>query len=160
MYARDQPRARTIVVVILQQQLSSFFVQCRFRVGVNQQTLDRDENMADAVLRLPVLLQRVDANLACRANVGVEDLRRKPACVAAHTEEVRNGILDGAQMHAAARSLTLGGSRWKLFCKLKLDPKVPSGIGCALCTREARETRNAIKSRLGKMVADTYLGPG
>lgn len=79
MHARDELRSRAVVFVIFQQKLASLFVQSRLRIGIYEEALDRDKDVAYAVLRLPVLLQSVHTYFACWADVGVENLRGKPA---------------------------------------------------------------------------------
>ena len=78
MDARNQLRTRTITVVVLQQELPGFFIQGRFRIRVDQQTLDRHEYMTNPIGRLPILLQSVDANLTRRRDIWVEDLGGEP----------------------------------------------------------------------------------
>ena len=43
-----QLRARVIIVVVLQQELPGFLIQCRFGIRIDQQALDRHEYMANA----------------------------------------------------------------------------------------------------------------
>lgn len=81
MHTRDKTRSRAVRLVVLQQQFPSLLIERRFRVWVYKEALDRDENVRDAVRRLPVFLERVHANLACGGHVGMEDLRGEPACV-------------------------------------------------------------------------------
>jgi len=64
MNTGDELRPRTVTVVVLQQQLPSLLVQRRLRVRVNEQTFHGNEDMADSVGRLPILLQRVDTDFA------------------------------------------------------------------------------------------------
>ena len=80
MNARDQLCSSTIVLVIFKQLLSSLLVERRLGVRVDEQALDRDEDVADAVRRLPVLLERVHANLTGRRHVRMENLADKPTC--------------------------------------------------------------------------------
>lgn len=56
MNARYQFCAGKIAIVILQQEFPSFLIQRRFRIGVDQQTLDRHEYVGDPEGRLPILL--------------------------------------------------------------------------------------------------------
>ena len=79
MHARDESRPLAIAIIVLQQQLPGFFIQRRLRIRVDEQTFDRHEDMSDPITRLPVLLERVHANLARRGHVRVEDLRGEPA---------------------------------------------------------------------------------
>jgi len=48
----------SILLIILEQQLSGLFVEGRLGVGHNQKTLDRDQDVLDAELRLPVLCHK------------------------------------------------------------------------------------------------------
>ena len=66
-------------VVVLQEELARFFVERGLGVRVDEQALDGDEDVRDAVGRLPVLLERVHADVARGGHVRVEDLRREPA---------------------------------------------------------------------------------
>lgn len=79
VHARDEARARAIIVIVLEEQLARLLVEGRFRIRVDEETLDGDEDVADAEGRLPVLLERVDADLACGGDVRVEDLGYEPA---------------------------------------------------------------------------------
>ena len=73
-----QLRARVIIVVVLQQELPGFLIQCGFGIRIDQQALDRHEYMTNAKGRLPVLLQSVDANLTGGGDVWVENLGGEP----------------------------------------------------------------------------------
>lgn len=64
MYARYQLGATAVAAVVLEQQLARLLVQCRLGVGVDEQTFDGDQDVLDAVGRLPVLLERVHTDLA------------------------------------------------------------------------------------------------
>jgi len=77
--ACDQFCTRAITIVVFQQEFPGFLIQGGFRVGIDQQAFDRHEYMTNAIRRLPILLQRVDTNLACGGDVWVEDLRGEPA---------------------------------------------------------------------------------
>lgn len=81
MYARDQLRPRAIIIIIFQQQFSRLFIQRRFGIGKNEKAFHSYKDVADAVCRLPILLQRVDTYLPCRRDVRMEDFRCKPAYV-------------------------------------------------------------------------------
>lgn len=74
----DELRTRAVALVVLHEHLSCLLVQCRFRIGINEEAFDGNKNVLDAVCRLPVLLQGIHANLPCRANVGMEEFGRKP----------------------------------------------------------------------------------
>ena len=78
MDTRNKLRAVAIAVVVLQQQLPGLLIQRRVRIRIDKQALDSHEYVADPVLALPVLLQRVDTDLARTGHVRVEDLRGKP----------------------------------------------------------------------------------
>lgn len=64
VHAGNQLGSITVVVVVIQQELSSFLIQSGFRVGVYKETFHGNKNMANAIARLPVFLQRIDTNLA------------------------------------------------------------------------------------------------
>jgi hypothetical protein len=84
MDARNELCAFTIARIFLQKQPPRLLVQRRLGIGVDEQAFDSDEDMPDPVLRFPVLLQSVDANLAIGADVGMEDLRGEPAFFLIH----------------------------------------------------------------------------
>lgn len=44
-----------VVIVRFEKQLARFFVQCRFGIRVDEEAFDRDEDMSDAILLLPIL---------------------------------------------------------------------------------------------------------
>ena len=50
-------------IVLLEQQLAGLLVQCRLGVGDDKETLDGEENVLQAQVRLPVLLQCIHTNL-------------------------------------------------------------------------------------------------
>ena len=80
-------------------------IQRRVWVGRNEETLDDEENVFDAVFRRPVLLERRNANLPTRVDVGVKDL-----------------CLHGA----------LGRARGKVDAeKVELDQKIAAMVGRA-----------------------------
>ena len=97
--------------------------------------------MADAVLRLPVFLQRVDANFACRTNIWMENLGGKPA-YSTHTRQVRTctKAMRINEPHDM-KTLTFWRSGREFFCEFELDPKVTAGIWCAICISETREAQ-------------------
>lgn len=78
MHARDEPCALTIRVVILEQQFSSLLIQRGLGIGVDEQALHREKDVAYSISRLPVFLERVHTNLACRRDIRMEDLGREP----------------------------------------------------------------------------------
>lgn len=47
MDARNQLGTRAIAIVVFQQELPGFFVQGRLRVRIDQQTLDRHQDMSN-----------------------------------------------------------------------------------------------------------------
>ena len=49
MNAGDKLRSVTVGRVVFQQQFSGFFIQGRLRIRVNEEALDSDQNMSDAV---------------------------------------------------------------------------------------------------------------
>lgn len=79
MDARDELRTTTVARVFLQEQSACLLVQRRLRIGVYKEAFDSDEDVSDPVLRFPILLQSVDADLAVGTDVRVENLGRKPA---------------------------------------------------------------------------------
>ena len=79
VHTRDEPRALAIAIVVLQQQLARLLIQRRLRIWVDEQTLHSHKDVPNPIARLPVLLERVDTDLACGRDVGVKDLRREPA---------------------------------------------------------------------------------
>lgn len=79
MHARDQLRPVTIAIIVLLEKLSSFLVECGVRIGVDEETFDGDEDVTDAVRRLPVLFEGVDTDFALVGHVGMEDFRSEPA---------------------------------------------------------------------------------
>ena len=86
MHAGYELRALAVAGVVLQEQLAGLLVERGFGVGVDEQPLAGDEDVADPVRRLPVLLERVHTDLARRRDVRMEYLRREPAWRAAkHT---------------------------------------------------------------------------
>lgn len=80
MYARDQLGTLAVAFVVLLQELAGLLVEGRVWIRVNKQALDRDEDVREAVRRLPVFFESVDANLACARHVGMEYLGDEPAC--------------------------------------------------------------------------------
>lgn len=70
-----------ITIVVLQQQLPRFFIQGRLRIWVDEETFDGDENVPDAVRRIPIFLKCVDTDFAAGRHVWVEYLCCKPTCV-------------------------------------------------------------------------------
>ena len=80
------PRAITLIVLL--EKLARFFIQSGVRVRVDEQALDGNEDVRDAVRRLPVLLERVHADVTRGGHVRVEDLRGEPA----YTGIVRNTL--------------------------------------------------------------------
>ena len=78
MDTRDELCATTIARIFLQQKSARLLVQRRLGIGVYKQAFDGDEDVSDSVLRLPILLQGVDADLAVRANVRMENLGCEP----------------------------------------------------------------------------------
>ena len=78
MYTRDQPRTLTIAIVVLQQQLPGLLVERRLGIGINEKALHRDKDMSNPICRLPILLERVDTDLATLGHVRVEYLSREP----------------------------------------------------------------------------------
>ena len=49
MDTSDELRALAVAIISLKEQLSGFFIQRRFRIRVNQQTLDGQQNMSNAI---------------------------------------------------------------------------------------------------------------
>lgn len=49
MYARYELGTLTVTLVILLEQLASLLVECRVRIRVNEQALDGDEDVSNAV---------------------------------------------------------------------------------------------------------------
>ena len=47
--ARYQFRTRAVAIVVLQQEFPGFLIQGGFRVGIDQQTLDRHEYMTNPI---------------------------------------------------------------------------------------------------------------
>lgn len=80
MHRRHQFGMLAIILVLFQQHLPRRLIQRGFRIRVDQETLDRDEDVRDPVLALPVLLERVHANLSRFRDVGVEYFGHEPAC--------------------------------------------------------------------------------
>ena len=94
MYLRNQPRPLTIALVILLQELACLFIQGRVWIRINEETFDGEEDMPDAVGRLPVFLEGVHTDLSPWADVGVEDLSREPAyrtCCQPHSHAQAEG---------------------------------------------------------------------
>src|SRR6266404_8423499 len=80
MHARDQPCALAITLVVLLQQLPRLFVQRRVWIRVDEEALDGHEDVPDPIRRLPVLFERVHADLARARHIRMENLRREPTC--------------------------------------------------------------------------------
>ena len=74
VHARQRSRSHAILLIVFQQRPSSFFVERRLGVRVDKETLDGHEDVRDAEGRLPVFLERVDADFASRGDIGVEYL--------------------------------------------------------------------------------------
>ncbi len=49
MYTRDELGTLTVALIVLLQQLTSLLVECRVRIRVNKQALDRDEDVCNAI---------------------------------------------------------------------------------------------------------------
>jgi hypothetical protein len=76
--ARYELCAIAIARIFLQKQFASFLVQCGLGVGVYEKAFNSDKDMANAILRFPVLLEGVDANLAIGADIRMKNLRGEP----------------------------------------------------------------------------------
>lgn len=63
---RHRPRPHTVLLVVFQKCPTRIFIECRFRVRVDKEALDRDKNVLNPKCRLPVLLQRVNADFSRR----------------------------------------------------------------------------------------------
>lgn len=64
-----------VLLVAVHEELAGFLVECAFGEGDDEQALDRLEDVVDGPgSGVPVLLERVDANLALFGDVGMEDL--------------------------------------------------------------------------------------
>ena len=64
MHTGYQLGAVAVTGVVLKQQLASLFVQRRLSIRTHKQTLHGHKYVFNSVGRLPVLLQRIDANFA------------------------------------------------------------------------------------------------
>lgn len=78
MNAGDELGSAAVTFVVFQQKLAGFFVQSRFGIGIDEKAFDGNENVPDAICRLPVFLQSVHANFASWPNIGVKDLCGEP----------------------------------------------------------------------------------
>ena len=123
MHAGHQFRMSPIILVILQQQLPRVLIQRGLGVGVYQKTFNGHEDMPDPVLLLPILLQRVHADLPFRTDVWVEDLGHEPTCP--HT-------LVGGESQGDGRGLTFGWAGGEVLVELELDAEVTSFVRCAI----------------------------
>lgn len=74
VYLGHHPRSLRIVIVVFQQQLACLLVERRLCVGHYKQALDGQQNVFDAQVRLPVLLECVDADFSVSGHVRMEDL--------------------------------------------------------------------------------------
>ena len=69
-----------ILFVALEQQLSGLLIKGAFGVRRDEETSDREKDVLDPKIRLPVFLQSVDANFAGpNGHVRVEDLGEEEA---------------------------------------------------------------------------------
>ena len=71
-----------VLLIAVHEEFASLLVECTFREGHDQQALHRLQDVVDRPgSRVPVLLQRVNANLALFGDVGMEDLRDEVAWI-------------------------------------------------------------------------------
>ena len=74
-------RPPKIFIIVLEHQFRSFFVQSRLWEGLNEKATNHHQNMSEAMGRLPVFLQGVDAYFSTRlANVWMEDFSQEETC--------------------------------------------------------------------------------
>ena len=66
-------------LAVLQEQVAGLLLECRLRVGVDQQALDAQQHVLDAQLCRPVPLEHINTSLAIGAHVRVEDLGQEVA---------------------------------------------------------------------------------
>lgn len=122
MHARNQFRSRAIRRIVLQKQFSCVFIEGGFGVRVDEETLDGDEDVGDAVGGLPVFLEGIDTDFAGGGDVGVEYL---------------------------CHHCTFGWSSRKLFRKPELDSEIASGVWGALWTlNDSNDIKHVIVVRL------------
>ena len=78
-HAGHQLCAAAVGVVVLQEELPGLLIERGLGVRVDEQALDGDEDVRDAVRRLPVLLERVHTDLSRGRHIRVEYFCGKPA---------------------------------------------------------------------------------
>lgn len=64
---------------MLKQQLPRLLIERRLRIRHYEQALDSEQHMSDSQLIVPILLERVDANLARLCHIGMEDFGKEVA---------------------------------------------------------------------------------
>ena len=73
VYARHQPSVLSIVIIVLQQELSCLFVQSRLWKRLDKQASDHQEHVSQSHVWGPVFLEDVHTDLAGFRDVWVED---------------------------------------------------------------------------------------
>lgn len=127
MYARDEPCAPAVFLVIFQEELSGLFIQRALGVRVDEQALDRHKDMCNSKGRLPVFLEGVYTDLTGRRYVWVKDFRHHAAC------EVTRGQYFHPDVEAE-KARTFWWCSRELLGKVKLDLEEAARVGCALCS--------------------------
>ena len=118
MYARDQPRTLTIAIVVLQQQLPGLLVERRLRIGIDEKALHRDKDMSNPICRLPILLERVDTDLARCRDIRMEYFGGEPAWNTRERVNIRKDI----ELECSG-CIHLGGAAGNSSVKLNLTLK-------------------------------------
>jgi len=107
MNAGDKLCSIAVRRVVFQQQFAGLLVQGGLWIRVNEEALDSDQNMSDAVSRFPVFLERVHTNFTVGPHIWVKNLGGKPTF------------------------------RWrsrKFFSKFELDSEISTCIRCTVRT--------------------------
>lgn len=104
-----------VALPVLLHESRGLCVEGAVRIGLDEQTLDGEQDALDAVMGLPVVLEARDADVAVARDVGMEDGRGKPT-LWRYGGEVNLGKIEGdaekaASVRGAGRALDPAGER-------------------------------------------------